>query len=392
MLPVRPDRQRWFGGIDDAGGETKDAMAAHLGSPMLDGEALSPELVLVCPELGDRARALLPERPQLWAERVDAVASAGAGVGSVDPAQVSVQSDDHDATQQRLEELTSLVTRIATDWQKIDARLVQLERAVVRMEAALAVAATPPAPWLEAQPTGDEEVVPLAPPGAEREAGTRTGLAGTVVVVAAVIAAMVAVELLPSLGERPRLAVVSEGAVPTVANPVGGPSRGSPAGTTGEAPLGRTSGTATAPTLRPAAPAAPTRATTSTIDRSDEPERATVPRTPPATAPTRTTTTPAARGRSRTAPSPPTRTSAPNDFTPARVFLWPAANRATLYAVTFFRNGSTFYSARVAKPRLVLPDSIRFTPGSYRWIVRPGTAGQPLRNPVVDSTFTVEPG
>ena len=360
---------------------------------MLDGEALSPELVLVCPELGERARALLPERPQLWAQRVD-VASAGAAVGSVDLADhVNVQPHDQDATQQRLEELTSLVTRIATDWQKIDARLVQLERAIVRMEAALAVAATPPAPWLEAQPTDDEEVVPLVPPGAEREAGTRTGLAGTVVVVAAVIAAMVAVELLPTFEERPRLAVESEGAVSTVVDTEDA-SRGSRAATTGEAPLSRTTGAAPTPKLRTAAPAAPTRATTSTIDRSDEPERATVPRTPPATSPTRTTTTPraGAGGRTRTAPSPPTRTSAPNDFTPARVFLWPAANRATFYAVTFFRNGSTFYSARVSKPRLALPDSIRFTPGSYRWIVRPGTAGQPLRSPIVDSTFTVEPG
>jgi len=361
---------------------------------MLDGDPLSPELVLVCPELAERARALLPDRPELWTRRDDRVARTSAAFESVDLPDLNLKPDDHDATQQRLEELTSLVDRIAIDWEKVDGRLAQLERAVARMEAALAVAATPPAPWLEVQPSSDVEGMPLPPAGPEQEARTRTGLMGTLVVVASVMAAMVAVELLPSLGQRPRLAVVSEGAVPTVGDPTGEPSGDSPAGTTEEAPLGQTTGETTAPTPPRTAPAAPTRPTTATIERPDAPEPTTAPRTSPATSPTTTAPPPqaGAGGRSRTVPSPPpTRTSAPSDFTPARVFLWPAADGATFYAVTFLRNGSTFYSARVSRPRLALPESITFRPGSYRWIVRPGTAGQPLRSPIVDSTFTVEP-
>lgn len=363
---------------------------------MLDGEPLSPELVLVCPELAERARALLPDRPELWTRRHDAVVSAGPAYESADLPDLNLKPDDHDATTQRLAEITSLVDRIATDWEKVDGRLAQLERAVARMEAALAVAATPPAPWLEAQHGTDEEELLLSRPGPEQEARTRTGLMGTLVVVASVMAAMVAVELLPSLGERPRLAVISEGAVPTVGDPAGEPSGDSRARTTAETPLGRTTGETTAPTPRRTAPVAPTRSSSPTNERPDEPEPTTAPRPSPATSPTTTTAPPPAQagagGRSRTAPAPPpTRTSAPSDFTPARVFLWPAADGATFYAVTFLRNGSTFYSARVSRPRLALPESIRFTPGSYRWIVRPGTAGQPLRSPIVDSTFTVEP-
>jgi hypothetical protein len=72
------------------------------------------------------------------------------------------------------------------------------------------------------------------------------------------------------------------------------------------------------------------------------------------------------------------------------VFLWPAAAGAAGYDVTFLRNGQPFYSARVAKPRLELPEKIRFRPGSYRWIVRPRAAGQPLGSPIVNSTFTIE--
>jgi hypothetical protein len=358
---------------------------------MLDGEPLSPELVLVCPDLAERARALLPDRPELWTRQDAPVARTSPDFESVGLPDLNLKPDGHDATQQRLEELTSLVDRIAIDWEKVDGRLAQLERAVARMEAALAVAATPPAPWLEAQHGIDEA---LPPAGPEQEARTRTGLMGTLVVVASVMAAMVAVELLPSLGDRPRLAVVSEGAVPTGGDPAGQPSGDSRAGTTVEAPLGRTTGETAAPTPRRTAPAASTRPTPPTIERPDETEPTTAPRPSPAT-PRATTAPPPAQagaGGTRSAPSPPpTRTTAPSDFTPARVFLWPAADGATFYAVTFLRNGSTFYSARVSRPRLTLPASITFRPGSYRWIVRPGTAGQPLRSPIVDSTFTVEP-
>ena len=86
-----------------------------------------------------------------------------------------------------------------------------------------------------------------------------------------------------------------------------------------------------------------------------------------------------------------TTTSSSDEFTPARVFVWLARDGATVYDVTFLRNGNAFYSARVSRPRLTLPERIRFTPGSYRWIVRPGAPGEALGRPIVDSTFTIEP-
>jgi hypothetical protein len=283
-----------------------------LDDVILDGEPLSPELVLVCPDLAERARALLPDRPDWAVPREEVAPRPSARVEPVD-------------------DLVARFDGIAADWRQVDRRLAQLERAVSRMEAALAVASTPPAPWLDDRAGAAENEGADATP-ASREAETRapTGLVGPLVVVVAVIAAMVAVELLPSVGERPRLALVSEGAVPT----------------------------------------APATTVPSREARPEPPPATTVaPRTP--TVPQATTTT----------------TSA---IEPARVFLWPAASGAAAYEVTFLRDGRPFYSARVAKPRLALPERVQLGPGSYRWTVRPRTAGEPLGNPIVDSTFTVE--
>jgi hypothetical protein len=58
------------------------------------------------------------------------------------------------------------------------------------------------------------------------------------------------------------------------------------------------------------------------------------------------------------------------------------------YQVTFLRNGRAFYRTRTRAPRAELPQRVRFTPGSYRWTVRPVIAGA-LGDPIVDSTFEV---
>jgi hypothetical protein len=236
------------------------------------------------------------------------------------------------------------------------------------MEAALAVAATPPAPWLDAQHS-DEEAMPLSPADTEQEARARTGLMGTLVVVASVMAAMVAVELLPTFEDRPRLAVESEGAVPAARDAAGESSDDRPS----SVPTTTTSvgGTATEPAVtqpRRSGPSTPSE-TTTTPGSATEPGGGTQPAPPAA----------------------PTTTSSSDEFTPARVFVWLARDGATVYDVTFLRNGNAFYSARVSKPRLTLPERIRFTPGSYRWIVRPGAPGQAPGRPIVDSTFTIEP-
>jgi hypothetical protein len=75
-------------------------------------------------------------------------------------------------------------------------------------------------------------------------------------------------------------------------------------------------------------------------------------------------------------------------FTPARTFSWPPQARAASYQFTFFRNGKAFYRTRARAPRVELPSRVRFTPGSYRWTVRPVIAGA-VGNPIVDSTFEV---
>lgn len=65
---------------------------------------------------------------------------------------------------------------------------------------------------------------------------------------------------------------------------------------------------------------------------------------------------------------------------------------ADYYSVEFTRGGERFYRAWPAQPRLTLPDSVVFRPGSYRWSVRPGfgeRSANRLGDPVVDSSFTV---
>jgi hypothetical protein len=62
---------------------------------------------------------------------------------------------------------------------------------------------------------------------------------------------------------------------------------------------------------------------------------------------------------------------------PTRVFVWPAASRATFYKVEFFRRGRRIFEASPATPRIELPlrwifrgRHFRLTPGTYRWEVR----------------------
>ena len=60
--------------------------------------------------------------------------------------------------------------------------------------------------------------------------------------------------------------------------------------------------------------------------------------------------------------------------------------------VEFLRAGRSFYRSFTGQTRLTLPASVEFTPGSYRWTVRPGfgaRAANRLGPPVVDSPFTV---
>jgi hypothetical protein len=120
-------------------------------------------------------------------------------------------------------------------------------------------------------------------------------------------------------------------------------------------------------------------------------------REPPAvtTAPPAATSAPARSTPARaTAATTPARTTAPSSpgFRPSRTWAWPPVGGADYYLVEFFRAGERIYRGRPTRPQLRLPASVAFTPGVYRWTVRPGfgdPAENDLRAPIVDSGFTV---
>jgi hypothetical protein len=90
-------------------------------------------------------------------------------------------------------------------------------------------------------------------------------------------------------------------------------------------------------------------------------------------------------------PPPPAPPASPS-FRPARTFAWTAAPDATYYSVVFTRDGKPFYSATPDRPRVVLPAGLKFGPGDYAWVVRPGfgeRAQKRLGKPLVQSRFTV---
>jgi hypothetical protein len=79
------------------------------------------------------------------------------------------------------------------------------------------------------------------------------------------------------------------------------------------------------------------------------------------------------------------------------VFVWAAAENATVYKVGFFRQGKQVFEAIVSGTRLELPlrwvyhgRRFRLTPGTYSWIVRPALGPRGHRRygqPIVNSTW-----
>jgi hypothetical protein len=144
-------------------------------------------------------------------------------------------------------------------------------------------------------------------------------------------------------------------------------------------------------TPRTSQPAAPQRTQPPTVRKKPPAERKkpAVKKVGPKRAPvTRPKPKPAAPPKSQPRRSTPTKPRKQPKFTPARTFSWPPQARAASYQVTFLRNGRAFYRTRTRAPRAELPQRVRFTPGSYRWTVRPVIAGA-LGDPIVDSTFEV---
>jgi len=332
-------------------------------------EQISPELVLVCPELAERARARLPGPPlddmrlgeEISTPRLEGLLAELALV-------VGELKREQEVVVRRLEDLSELVNQISSNWEEVDRRLAGLEQAATRLEAAgaeLEVArAEPERPLLVEDARPARHGWPL--------------LTGPLLLVGSLIAIMTVLELLPSFAENPRLGSRSGGGLTSAQEPRSSSTatdreQVAPSAVTGPTVTGtRPSGeTQPEPSETPPAPKSPT--TTGT-------PKATVPVAPAATRPgsgTRTGTVTTAGDTS--------------EFEPSRSFLWAPVKGAAFYSVTFLREGKVVYTARVSQPRVVLPPTFRFTPGAYRWIVRTdsGPPSNTLSEPIVASTFSV---
>jgi hypothetical protein len=104
---------------------------------------------------------------------------------------------------------------------------------------------------------------------------------------------------------------------------------------------------------------------------------------PTTTATTGTVTTTAS------APAKTTTSAAPKGFVPSRVFAWPAKPDAVAYVIRFFRGSKLVFQRRIVRPRIELPETFEFAPGSYRWLVVPVDRRGNEGKAVVASQFEV---
>jgi hypothetical protein len=82
-----------------------------------------------------------------------------------------------------------------------------------------------------------------------------------------------------------------------------------------------------------------------------------------------------------------------------RLFVWLPQRRASRYRVEFFRHGKKIFQTTTLKARLVLPGRwvfkgrrVQLTPGNYRWTVRPGFGSRSnarYGRPIVASRWTL---
>ena len=284
-----------------------------------------------------------------------------------------IRHESRSNRQERLDDLAVLVDLMTTSWQGVDRRLARLEQLLARREARWQTPVPFPAQFERTapQPLIDAGPPPAVPPDdAETTHGPGGSGAGPPSRAPCswslcLVGAMLAFDLLPSRAEGPTL----------------GPARENGSETTGAGT--QTTGTGSSSTVGPSNGSGTGTQTTAPSTTGSAPQQA-----PPVQQPQGTTT-----GAARQAPPPagtgttPTTTGG-SVIQPARVFVWPPVEGATAYTVRFFRDGEPFHTARVAGPRLAIPRRIVFTPGAYRWVVRPQTAGG-LGNPIIDSTFSV---
>jgi hypothetical protein len=257
---------------------------------------------------------------------------------------------------ERVDDLAAVIDLISSGWQGIERRLGRIEQHLGQLEAArrqtpeqriyapppsahAAAAARAPSPSPEPEPEAAAEPKAEAEPDEDDESKKKSrlvSLATAVGVIGAIALTFVLIDVLAGRSDAPKLLPVTatDGAASTVA------------------------------------PDASSTTSTSSPGQTATDEKSVV------------------LGTADTEPAAPQS----SDFTPARQWAWAPVADADYYAVEFHRNGRAFFRTRTAQTRLTLPASVAFSPGAYRWIVRPGygtRSANQLGPPLVDSSFTV---
>ncbi|HWN22126.1 MAG TPA: hypothetical protein VNP93_09150 [Gaiellaceae bacterium] len=287
-----------------------------------------------------------------------------------------IRHESRSNRQERLDDLAVLVDLMTTSWQGVDRRLARLEQLLARREALWQTSVPFPAHFERAVPQPLLDVPPPAIPPDDADDGPSwwkrswPPFAGTLLLLLCLVGIMFAFDLLPSRAEGPTLL----------------PARENGSGTTGAGT--QTTETGSSSTVAPSARSSTPARTTSPTTTSSAPLQAPVQPRGTTTGTARQAPPPAS-----TTPTTPTTATTPTTtggaaIQPARVFVWPPVEGASAYSVRFFREGEPFYTARVPGARLAIPKRIVFTPGAYRWVVRPQTANG-LGSPIIESTFSV---
>lgn len=331
------------------------------------------------PATGGEPAAPAPSAAEAPAEpeRLPAVASDAALVqlssvlGELAEAVRDLRRETDAERRERVDDLAVLIDLITTGWQGLNGRLGRLERQLSRLEATrrepeLRPAVVAPAPFAPVKTAP----APLPPPADAQPAQAARGRRDRLPLVAALTLVGV------GIGTLAILQLASGGPdVERLVSP-------DPAPATTEVATGASSTTSprsipATTRVRPPATTPPV-STSSVLATTVSKPRPPAATTAPATTTPRPTTTQAAPGRT--------------GFQPTRSWAWAPVEGADYYSVEFTRGGERFYRAWPTQPRLTLPDSVVFRPGSYRWRVRPGfgeRAANRLGEPVVDSSFTV---
>ena len=348
------------------------------------------------PEEVNPGQLALPAAPEGAAEQLPAPSPSDAALvqlsgvlSELAEAVRDLRRETDEERRERVDDLAVLIDLITTGWQGLDARLGRIEKQISRLDAGrrqaavpLPALATPVPPAPAADMPFEGAPPPAEPPTAEADEDRRSRLplAAALTLAGAVIGTFAVLQLdsggadvadLVSARDEP--AQTSQGNSSTTGSGPGASSTGS--ATTTEASTTRT---------RPPAARQPAPTTSSVLGTTVGKTQPNAKPKPPA-APATAKTTTAAKPPSTSPPS-------TSSFKPTRNWAWAPVPDADYYSVQFTRGGRSFYRATPTEPRLTLPGTLEFTPGTYRWIVRAGfgtRAARRLGDPIVNSGFTV---